>query len=648
MSVAAAQNMQVSGFADGYSVLNSVWRFQTGDDPGWASAGFDDSQWRLIRLDRSWAQQGYGDYSGFAWYRLRVTLPARSRSLAMLFDSPATSAEVFADGQLIGTIGQMRPTPRWRGIEPAPQILPLPPESTGRPLEIALRVWQSRLFASSSGAGVAALPRIGTIEAIAALHSLALRTYLNAQVPELLLDTVAVVIGLFSLGLFFFRPQAAEYLWCALWMVSEPGYSILHMVRGFMHWPIPLSAFIFDSILSFGAACWLLFIWGFVGSQKDWRLKTGIALNFVTPLTIVLAMSGVLSVAATYIASGLVTVTLGILILMYLLRRALGGNRNAQMFLVPFLLYSGMNAIRDSIGALYFVGLARAPEPVAYRASAFNLTWEEIFDLLAYLAVAAVLALRFTRSAREEQRLSTELESAHQVQAQLVPASLPSTPQFSFDASYIAASEVGGDFYQVLPSADGSLLVAIGDVSGKGLKAAMFGVLVVGALRSLAQENLSPAQTLNRMNVVLADSAHGGFVTCVLLRFSANGQVSAANAGHLPPYCNAQEIEVISGLPLGIFRECEYLETAFALVPGQTLTLLSDGIPEAQDRHGQLLGFDRTRELSTEPASAIAEAARHFGQQDDITILKITFSPAEPTTRPPIMEPEGVTPIPLP
>ena len=108
--------------------------------------------------------------------------------------------------------------------------------------------------------------------------------------------------------------------------------------------------------------------------------------------------------------------------------------------------------------------------------------------------------------AERDERLSAEMEAAHRAQTQLVPADLPVTPNFQFEAAY-PPSEVGGDFYQIFPRPDGSVLVAIGDVSGKGLKAAMLGTLVVGALRALAQEDLPPSGILSRLNAQLAEAS---------------------------------------------------------------------------------------------------------------------------------------------
>jgi len=171
--------------------------------------------------------------------------------------------------------------------------------------------------------------------------------------------------------------------------------------------------------------------------------------------------------------------------------------------------------------------------------------------------------------------------------------------------------------------------VVVGDVSGKGLRAAMTGTLVLGGLRSLAQENLSPSQILYRLNNQLATSPDGGFVTCICARIAPDGSLTLANAGHLAPYRNGDECELDSGLPLGIVVDADYTETTLQLHPGDTLTFMSDGVVEAQTASGELFGFERTCSISHQSAEQIAAAAQQFGQRDDITVLTLAYAPAE-------------------
>ncbi len=100
--------------------------------------------------------------------------------------------------------------------------------------------------------------------------------------------------------------------------------------------------------------------------------------------------------------------------------------------------------------------------------------------------------------------------------------------------------------------------------------------------------------------------------------------MTLANGGHLAPYLNGHELAVEPSLPLGLVADAAFPEQRFQLAPGDHLTLLTDGIQEAACR-GELFGFSRTEELSGQPAAAIAEAARSFGQTDDITVLSVVF-----------------------
>jgi len=196
------------------------------------------------------------------------------------------------------------------------------------------------------------------------------------------------------------------------------------------------------------------------------------------------------------------------------------------------------------------------------------------------------------------------------------------------EAAYLPAKEVGGDFYQVLEQRDGSTMVLVGDVSGKGLKAAMTGVLTIGAARAIALDAAGPAELLTRLNREVAQGQSGGFVTCQCVRIARDGTVTIANAGHLAPYRNGKEMTVEAGLPLGIVAESRYVETRAEMRGGDTLTLMSDGVVEAQNAAGELFGFARTEAIAGESAERIAQAAMAFGQADDITVLRLEFAAA--------------------
>ena len=191
------------------------------------------------------------------------------------------------------------------------------------------------------------------------------------------------------------------------------------------------------------------------------------------------------------------------------------------------------------------------------------------------------------------------------------------------ESVYIPAQEVGGDFFQVLPGVDGSLLVIVGDVSGKGLKAAMTVSTIIGALRDFPKRQ--PSEVLAHLNRVLYGQITG-FATCCAVLIEQNGATTLSNAGHLPPYCNGQAWPVDGGLPLGLTADAAYAEFNFALGPHDHLTFISDGVLEATNKNKELFGFERTQAISSQSAKAIARAAMDFGQEDDITVLTLARS----------------------
>jgi len=172
----------------------------------------------------------------------------------------------------------------------------------------------------------------------------------------------------------------------------------------------------------------------------------------------------------------------------------------------------------------------------------------------------------------------------------------------------------------------------VGDVSGKGLPAAMLVSVLVGVIRAEAAHGTDPAVLLRSLNDRLMGRSNSGFTTCLAAHISANGQLRLANAGHLPPYLNGEEINIPGSLPLGILAGQRYETTFLRISRGDRLTFVSDGVVEAQTQsksnHGELFGFDRTRDLSRQPAASIAHAAHAFGQMDDITVVTVEFSGA--------------------
>lgn len=281
--------------------------------------------------------------------------------------------------------------------------------------------------------------------------------------------------------------------------------------------------------------------------------------------------------------------------------------------------------------ALYSIAIFHsngADAPPAAAAAAFRFDAFSIF--FTTLASALLTSKHINAEGDRQLRAETELEAARAVQQVLIPDAIPDLPGFKIESAYRPAGQVGGDFFQILPIARGGVLIVIGDVSGKGMPAAMTVSLLVGSLRTLAQYTTSPAEILAAMNRRALARSQDGFTTCLALRADPGGALTIANAGHLPPYYDGQELTIESGFPLGIHADSAYEESKFALKPGVQLSLLTDGVVEARSATGELFGFARAQSLSRKSADQILEAARAFGQEDDITVVTLALADAAP------------------
>jgi hypothetical protein len=242
-----------------------------------------------------------------------------------------------------------------------------------------------------------------------------------------------------------------------------------------------------------------------------------------------------------------------------------------------------------------------------------------------FVTVSVSEGRRYGRLQGEKALLDSEMAAAREIQRLMVPEELPATPGYQLECVYRPAAQVGGDFFQVIPLKSGHTLVIVGDVSGKGLTSAMIVSMLVGMLCTVTGFTEDPAEILGELNRRLCGRTHGGFVTCEAIRLEADGRVTLANAGHLPPYRNGMEVSFAGSLPLGLSTDVVYEQSAFVMQDGDRLFLLTDGIVEAQNQAGELLGFPRVESMLREGATAhaLAEAAQELGQADDITAIRI-------------------------
>ncbi len=272
-------------------------------------------------------------------------------------------------------------------------------------------------------------------------------------------------------------------------------------------------------------------------------------------------------------------------------------------------------------------------------------------DLLAALASQAALALQNAKLHQEslaQQRLQRDLALAQQIQKSFLPVTVPEAPGLRFLSEYRPALAVGGDFYDVfwLGAAEGDhekIGCIIGDVSGKGVSAALLMARVSSDLRTALLTRQSPAAALEHTNRELVlRGQHDIFVTAVAMVIDVEKRtISLSNAGHMPPYVRRRSgeltrIDAATSSPLGLLAEMPYAEVELSLAPGDSVMLMTDGVHEATNEQGHQLGFEgvelalRSGEGGAALIDSLLSAVRvHAGggpPYDDLTLLLCAFT----------------------
>ena len=258
---------------------------------------------------------------------------------------------------------------------------------------------------------------------------------------------------------------------------------------------------------------------------------------------------------------------------------------------------------------------------------AFTLEHERMLSTLgSYIAVALENARLYEEALQNERRLRSDLDTAREIQRQLLPTGAREVPGLDLAAAYEPARELGGDFYDFLPYGEGRLAIALGDVSGKGTAAALYGSLAIGTIREIVVDrDYDPACMLALLNQRLYNTRLDARFIAMLFGVydAAHRRLTLANAGSPYPLLlrDGHVVSVrLEGVPLGLLPATEYDESVLDLLPGDVVVFASDGILESENASQEEFGLQRLSAVlsSISPDdSARAIAERILAETDD-------------------------------
>jgi hypothetical protein len=595
------------------STQQCVWR--AGDDPAWAAPNLDQSAWQPysqweVNSDqpRHWVRcpADLGALRGMAHPAIQVSLPA--------------TYQLYVNGRQIGGAQDLR-----SGNISMNTIRSFPlPQSVlaSQPAVLAVRIGYSYPvlsgFIEAAPVGIRAgdrqiLDALRAAEVLARVHK-----FLNNAFCFGILGTLGFVL----LGLFLFDRSRLDLLLLSVYCL---GLASIYLARfcsvTLADYPfsVDIAVYAAGTAVVILARAWIVFV--LAGRRMP--------VLFWIPIWFVIARSAVAACSAFVPLNW----SLGLAAIV-----AWTGHpfHYASLFcsVAPFVAFWPYHRIRRPMiplaalcmawGAFMTVFFLSGAATLGVRLStwaSFMVSAELFVSLCVIVALMGLLFRQHRRVNLERAELAGEMASAREIQQYLIPEKLPPTPGLAIESVYVPSLDVGGDFFQVLPDArDGSTLIVVGDVAGKGLQAGMLSALIVGAIRTAFQFTSEPGEILALLNQRLQGR---GLVTCLALRIHLDGSMELTNAGHLPPYINGKEMALQGNLPLGAAPGIAFETMRMQLAPADSILLISDGVVEARTKSGELFGFERARQISTGSAQQIAKTAQAFGQEDDITVLTI-------------------------
>jgi hypothetical protein len=610
--------------------LSSTWLIRQGDDPRYADPGLDDRGWLVSKSGQPLDAYGFKNVD-LVWYRTHVEIRPGEHNLALSLSRFNGSYQIFVNGVLVGASRAFPPGGMNFTTSNRRYAIPDALVASGQ-VTIAVRAAIGRT--SEHGVDPAGFTQytallLGPEPVLADDSTLWFFRDATSNVTNLALQLLVLMI---ALALALTLRSEREYLAMVIYIGAKCGSGAIGIWTATANiQPGDALELLIVSLSATYSIAGLEFVRLVLGLRRTRRLAAYEWLIASFNLGVVFWARHLL-----YFGSGLSHSTVVLLNFVYQLifLPATAGlplvalwvwwkrrNPVALLLFVPLLLSAAVTYVGFGLYILFQLHLIATPYFGNVPIPVIDVGWDEVSTLAFSVALLVFLVLRTLSIARERARISSELEAAQTVQQVLLARASQPTPGFVVESVYYPAGEVGGDFFLVSPDGDGSLIAIVGDVSGKGLIAAMRVSMILGVLRR--EDSREPASIMSQLNEALLTQGEMGFTTACCVRLERTGQYSVVNAGHISPYISGVEIVAPAALPLGLAPDQSYDTVTGSLQPGEKLVLMSDGVVEARSAKGELYGFERLPGLTRMAAVDIADIAQRFGQEDDITVLTI-------------------------
>ena len=503
---------------------SAAGRYHLGDDAHWADPSFDDSAWPVAENDQ-WPIPPFNS-DGFIWIRFHIPVradasgPLAIRSTQSYTGELYLADEIYVNGVLTAHQGSLPPharlDPQWDMVSG----LPVSAATPGKTAVVAIRAWVPPWVRVKTATGNLHIS-IGESRYLELAHQAAQWAYLYANGLDIVLNAGIAILGFGMLiawrwtGERNLRLVASVMIWQALallaWNPTLERPPVLLVVAAVV---VPIALF----ELALVELNWTVhrlraraLKYVCLAASVVWCLGTVSLAAVTTPGTIALLSAVALVVGAVTWSLGLVGVGIW----------AIRARRTNPLLALALLANPLISMLTDGLHILPY-GLMVGPFFEHMIASTTFVLDVALFILLGQNAWKAWRA-------RDELRV--EFEAAREIQEQMVAPAMDA-PGFRLESAYMPAKQVGGDFFRTLPEADGSVMIVVGDVSGKGLKAAMTVSAIMGALRDYPSRQ--PSEVLGHLNRALYGQI-GGFVTCCAALVAVDGTMTLANAGNPPP-----------------------------------------------------------------------------------------------------------------